>query len=72
MDETMLRQMALNAASMRVSPTASVDELLAAADKIVAWMKGGATTEATPAETSTEAPRHESEDAVAGQEPKSE
>lgn len=40
MDEAYLRQNALNLASARVPADASVDTLLAEAEKLLAWMKG--------------------------------
>lgn len=74
MDDETRRIMALNHVSMRIPQNASTEELMAEADKLVAWMKGGAASDTAigAGETSTEAPRHESEDAVAGQEPKGE
>lgn len=66
MDDTFLRNQALNIASSRVAQDASVDALLAAADKIVGWLKTGEIS--APADQ----PEHESVAAVAGQEPKGE
>ncbi len=66
MDESILRNQALGIASMRVPQTEPVEFLLAEADKVLAWLKGG---DAPKAETQS---AHESVAAVAGQEPKGE
>lgn len=66
MDESILRNQALGIASMRAVHSETTEELLAEADKVLAWLKGGETPK-----TETQS-AHESVAAVAGQEPKGE
>ena len=60
MDEMILRQNAINLASGRVAPTAPTEDLIAEAEKILAWTKGGSAS-------SSASPIHESQAAVSGE-----
>lgn len=65
MDKTVLRQQALSLATMKAAADATTDDILADADKVLAWLTKDM-TESVPSEPA----QHESAAAVAGQEPK--
>lgn len=68
MDKTMLRHTALQIANSRVPGGLPVEDMLAEADKIEAWLSDGVMPTSQPATSTTQ----ESQAAVEGQEPKGE